>query len=93
MLQELQAAGHRDDTLVIFTSDNGIPFPSGRTNLYEPGTREPFLLYSPDHRQRAGQVSAQFFDRRRCRFVPAASRWGDPCPYNTGPRAALALSQ
>lgn len=36
MLKELEAAGHLDDTLIIYTSDNGIPFPAGRTNLYEP---------------------------------------------------------
>ena len=26
-----------NDTLVIYSSDNGIPFPSGRTNLYDSG--------------------------------------------------------
>ena len=25
---------------MIYTSDNGIPFPNGRTNLYEPGTNQ-----------------------------------------------------
>jgi len=49
MLSELARAGRTEDTLVLFTSDNGIPFPSGRTNLYEPGIREPMLLYSPLH--------------------------------------------
>ena len=37
ILQELQNLGVENDTLVIFSSDNGIPFPSGRTNFYEPG--------------------------------------------------------
>lgn len=37
VLKELEAAGFKDDTLVMYTSDNGIPFPSGRTNLYDPG--------------------------------------------------------
>lgn len=57
MLQELQGAGVLNDTLVIFTSDNGVPFPSGRTNLYWPGTAEPLLVSSPEHRKRWGQVS------------------------------------
>lgn len=57
MLQELRGAGVLNDTLVIFTSDNGIPFPSGRTNLYWPGTAEPLLVSSPEHPQRQGQVS------------------------------------
>ena len=60
MLQELRGAGVLNDTLIIFTSDNGIPFPSGRTNLYWPGTAEPLLLSSPEHPQRWGQVSEAY---------------------------------
>nr|XP_003464840.2 N-sulphoglucosamine sulphohydrolase isoform X2 [Cavia porcellus] len=57
VLQELRGAGVLNDTLVIFTSDNGIPFPSGRTNLYWPGTAEPLLVSSPKHPKRWGQIS------------------------------------
>ncbi|XP_042525921.1 N-sulphoglucosamine sulphohydrolase isoform X2 [Dipodomys spectabilis] len=60
VLQELGSAGVLNDTLVMFTSDNGIPFPSGRTNLYRPGTAEPLLVSSPEHRHRWGQVSEAF---------------------------------
>lgn len=60
MLQELRGAGVLNDTLVIFTSDNGIPFPSGRTNLYWPGTAEPMLVSSPEHPKRWGQVSEAY---------------------------------
>ncbi|XP_074176023.1 N-sulfoglucosamine sulfohydrolase [Rhinolophus sinicus] len=60
VLQELRGAGVLNDTLVIFTSDNGIPFPSGRTNLYWPGTAEPLLVSSPEHPQRWGQVSEAY---------------------------------
>ena len=55
-LAELHAAGLDDSTLVMYTSDNGIPFPRGRTNLYEPGMAEPLLISSPFHRRRWGQV-------------------------------------
>ncbi|KAH3864421.1 N-sulphoglucosamine sulphohydrolase-like [Dreissena polymorpha] len=57
MLEELEQSGHADDTLVLFSSDNGIPFINGRTNLYDSGMAEPFLLYSPFHIKRQGQVS------------------------------------
>ena len=60
MLQELEAAGFLNDTLIIYTSDNGIPFTSGRTNLYECGAREPFMISSPFQKQRWGEVSDSF---------------------------------
>ncbi|XP_027482147.1 N-sulphoglucosamine sulphohydrolase isoform X3 [Zalophus californianus] len=63
VLQELRGAGVLNDTLVIFTSDNGIPFPSGRTNLYWPGTAEPLLVSSPEHMKRWGQVSEAYISR------------------------------
>ncbi|XP_071075528.1 N-sulphoglucosamine sulphohydrolase isoform X2 [Desmodus rotundus] len=57
VLQELRDTGLLNSTLVVFTSDNGIPFPSGRTNLYWPGSAEPLLVSSPEHPQRWGQTS------------------------------------
>ncbi|XP_038597978.1 N-sulphoglucosamine sulphohydrolase [Tachyglossus aculeatus] len=60
VLEELREAGVLNDTLVIFSSDNGIPFPSGRTNLYGPGTAEPLLVSSPEHPARWGQVSRAY---------------------------------
>lgn len=57
ILKELEHAGFKNDTLVIYTSDNGIPFPSGRTNLYEPGIREPMLVSSPRHKNRHYQIT------------------------------------
>ncbi|XP_059470427.1 N-sulphoglucosamine sulphohydrolase isoform X1 [Neocloeon triangulifer] len=57
IMKELQSAGVDGSTLVIYTSDNGIPFPSGRTNLYDPGLSEPMLIHSPLHRKRQGKVT------------------------------------
>lgn len=37
VLKELETSGVLNDTLVIYTSDNGIPFAGGRTNLYDSG--------------------------------------------------------
>ncbi len=39
ILEEAKKAGHLDNSMVIFTSDNGPAFPDGRTNLYEAGTK------------------------------------------------------
>lgn len=57
VLAELATAGHANDTLVVYTSDNGVPFPSGRTNMYEPGLAAPLLLSSPLHPQRRNDVT------------------------------------
>ena len=56
VLGELEKQGVLQDTLVIYTSDNGVPFPSGRTNLYDPGMSEPFLVSSPYHKDSWGKV-------------------------------------
>ncbi|XP_024914583.1 N-sulfoglucosamine sulfohydrolase isoform X2 [Cynoglossus semilaevis] len=60
VLQELQDAGYENDTLVIYSSDNGVPFPNGRTNLYVSGTAEPMLVSSPEHRDRWGDISQSY---------------------------------
>lgn len=73
MLRELEAAGRAADTLVAFTSDNGIPFPSGRTNLYEAGIRVPLLLASPAEGARKGQVSAALVSQLD--LAPTARDW------------------
>ncbi|XP_047517683.1 N-sulphoglucosamine sulphohydrolase isoform X1 [Pieris napi] len=57
VLEELEASGHKEDTLVLYSSDNGIPFPSGRTNLYDSGLREPLLISSPEPSARRNEVS------------------------------------
>lgn len=57
VLQELKRAGFDKNTLVILTSDNAIPFPAGRTNLYDSGLSVPLLISSPWHMQRHNQVT------------------------------------
>lgn len=47
VLKELESAGVLNDTLIIYTSDNGIPFAGGRTNVYDSGTAVPLLISSP----------------------------------------------
>lgn len=60
VLQELRDAGYENETLVIYSSDNGIPFPHGRTNLYRSGTAEPMIVSSPEHRKRWGETSQAY---------------------------------
>lgn len=60
VLQELRDAGYENDTLILYSSDNGIPFPNGRTNLYRSGTAEPMLVSSPEHLERWGDTSQAY---------------------------------
>ncbi len=41
LLQQLQAAGRLENTIIVMTGDNGWPFPRAKANLYDSGTRQP----------------------------------------------------
>ncbi len=58
MLAQLEAAGELDNTLVVVTSDNGMPFPRAKANLYEYGIHMPLAISWPQ-RVAAGQSSDQ----------------------------------
>jgi len=60
----LQKAGLADNTLIVFTSDNGpvdcgsaVPYRGRKTNLYEGGTRVPTIAYWPGHIAEGGRNS------------------------------------
>lgn len=44
ILDLLEAAGELERTLVVVTSDNGMPFPRAKATLYDHGTRVPLAL-------------------------------------------------
>lgn len=48
VLKELELSGHADDTLVVFLSDNGIPFINSKTTLYESGIHLPLFISGPN---------------------------------------------
>jgi N-sulfoglucosamine sulfohydrolase len=58
VLDELKKAGHADDTLVLFVSDNGIPFPGAKTTLYDAGVRLPLIIASPAQKKRGVTCAA-----------------------------------
>ena len=47
LLKLLGRRGMLDNTLVVMTSDNGMPFPRAKSNLYEYGTRMPLAVRWP----------------------------------------------
>ena len=47
LLDALKETGHDEDTLVMFLSDNGPPWPGAKTNLYQPGMNLPLIVRDP----------------------------------------------
>ncbi len=47
LMKILKEAGHWDNTLIIYISDNGIAFPGAKTTVYEPGVRLPCVVRDP----------------------------------------------
>ena len=46
-----------DNTLIVMTSDNGMPFPRAKANLYDYGTRMPLAIYWKGHVEGGKRVS------------------------------------
>lgn len=46
MFDALRETGQLDNTLVVFISDNGMPFPNAKTNCYDAGMRLPMIAWS-----------------------------------------------
>ncbi|MCA8985736.1 MAG: sulfatase [Planctomycetaceae bacterium] len=58
LYQVLQQNGLLENTLFIFTSDNGPPFPGAKTNLYQPGANLPFIVRHPHQKKRGLTTNA-----------------------------------
>jgi N-sulfoglucosamine sulfohydrolase len=56
LIEILKEAGKYEETLIIYVSDNGIPFPGAKTTVYEAGLRLPCVVRHPEA-QRRGVVS------------------------------------
>lgn len=60
ILKQLEDAGELDNTIVIVTSDNGMPFPRAKANVYEYGVRVPLAISWKGH-IKAGQKTDALF--------------------------------
>lgn len=57
VMTELEKQGVADNTLVLFMSDNGRPFPRCKTTVYDSGVKTPFVVRWPAG-VKAGETSA-----------------------------------
>jgi len=90
LLQALEKSGRADSTLIIYISDNGIPFPGAKTNLYDPGIRLPMIVSSPFQRRRdlVNNAMVSYID-----LVPTVLDWAgaSPPPYELPGRSILPI--
>jgi N-sulfoglucosamine sulfohydrolase len=49
MIALLEAHGELEHTLIVVTSDNGLPFPRAKANAYDAGVRVPLAVRWPGH--------------------------------------------
>lgn len=61
VLSALEKAGKLQNTLVLVSGDNGWPFPRGKCNLYDAGTRQPLAVIWPA-KIKPGQVCDDFIN-------------------------------
>jgi len=55
-IEELEQRGLRENTLIVFLSDNGAPFPRAKGSLYDAGIRTPLIFNWP------GQIESGRYD-------------------------------
>ena len=75
ILDDLAASGRADDTLVIFLSDNGRPFPGAKTNLYDPGLHLPLIVRAPGKAAAVNDAMVSWID-----IAPTVLDWTRVAP-------------
>ncbi|HXG60155.1 MAG TPA: sulfatase [Planctomycetota bacterium] len=89
LLRALEASGRASNTIVVITSDNGMPFPRCKTNLYDSGSRMPLAIRWPG-RVQGGRTAEPFVSLADLAptFLEAA---GLPVPASMTGRSLLPL--
>src|SRR5262249_6094153 len=59
IIKTLEDAKMLDNTLIVITGDNGMPFPRAKANVYDGGTRQPLAVRWPG-KVKAGSVINEF---------------------------------
>jgi len=78
VIDKLRQSGRYEDTLIIYISDNGIPFPGAKTTIYDAGVHLPMIICSPEIEKGGGvnRAMISFVD-----LVPTILDWtGAPGP-------------
>lgn len=86
LLDLLQETGRADDTLVIFLSDNGRPFPGAKTNFYDPGIHLPLIIRAPGSAPAVNQAMVSWVD-----IAPTVLDWAGVAPPAAYPLSGKSL--
>jgi arylsulfatase A-like enzyme len=49
LIEQLRSIGELENTIIVMTSDHGMPFPRCKSNIYDDGTHIPLAIYWPGH--------------------------------------------
>jgi arylsulfatase A-like enzyme len=69
LMDLLRTKGLADNTMVIMTGDNGMPFPRAKGSLYEAGIHVPLIAWMP------GRIAAGSVQREMIGHVDLPSTW------------------
>ena len=70
MLKLLDDMKLADNTLVVFLSDNGIPFPGAKTTLYDSGVHLPLIVRKPGQKPTVNEALVSWTD-----LAPSVLDW------------------
>lgn len=56
-IEQIRAIGELENTLVVMTSDHGMPFPRCKSNIYDDGVRVPLAIHWPGHYEGGHRVT------------------------------------
>jgi N-sulfoglucosamine sulfohydrolase len=86
ILDDLATIGRADDTLVIFLSDNGRPFPGAKTNFYDPGLHLPLIIHAPGSAPSINKAMVSWVD-----IAPTILEWTGVAPPAAYPLSGSSL--
>jgi N-sulfoglucosamine sulfohydrolase len=88
MLDTLEAMGELDNTLIIVTADNGMPFPRVKGQAYHDANHLPFLIRFPPGIKQPGRIVKEFVN-----FIDVAPTLADYCGLNAADLADMKTFQ
>ena len=89
-LRSLEAAGELDNTLIVVTSDNGMPFPRSKVNLYDRGVHMPLAMRWGSRFRGRAQDRRLCAAHRLCTDVSRGGRSGGACRHDRAQPASAA---